>query len=168
MWTSIGSALLAGILAAGTPTGPIGPAGATWVAPLASGLRNVLQAFERPADAFAPGHRGVDLATAQGTPVRSIGEGTVTHVGEVAGVGSVTIDHRVVRSSYLPVDALVTEGEEVDAGQVIGIVSGTHCLASCLHLGLRKPAWEKVDATVDPYVDPIAWIRRIPVLKPLA
>jgi murein DD-endopeptidase MepM/ murein hydrolase activator NlpD len=168
MWTSIGSTLLAGILAAGTPASPIGPAGSTWVAPLASGLSSVLQGFERPADRFAPGHRGVDLAAAQGTPVRSIGEGTVTHVGEVAGVASVTVDHRAVRSSYLPIDALVSEGEKVNAGQVIGFVSGSHCSVSCLHLGLRRPAWEKLDATVDPYLDPIAWIRRIPVLKPLA
>lgn len=167
MWTSIGSALAAGILAAGAPAGPLGPAGASWVPPLASGFSSVLQAFDRPADRFSAGHRGVDLGTPQGTPVRSIGEGTVTHVGDVAGVGSVTVDHAVVRSSYLPVDALVAEGEKVNAGQVIGFVSGTHCPVSCLHIGLRRPAWERLDATTDPYLDPIAWIQRIPVLKPL-
>ena len=168
MWTSIGSTLLAGILAAGTPASFLDPAGSTWVAPLASGLSSVLQGFERPADRFAPGHRGVDFPATQGTPVRSIGAGTVTHVGQVAGVSSVTVDHRTVRSSYLPIDALVTEGQRVDVGQVIGFVTGTHCPESCVHLGLRRPAWESLDATVDPYLDPIAWIRRIPVLKPLA
>lgn len=164
MWTSIASTLIAGILAAGTPAGP---AGSTWVAPLESGLRGVTRLFERPADRFAPGHRGVDLGAPEGTPVRSIGDGTVSHVGEVAGVNSVTVDHRVARSSYLPVDAVVVEGESVTAGQLIGFVSGLHCTPACLHLGLRRPAWEARDSEADPYVDPIAWIRGIPVLKPL-
>lgn len=164
MWTSIASTALAGILAAGTPAGP---AGSTWVAPLESGLRGVVRLFERPADRFAPGHRGLDLRAPEGTPVRAIGDGTVTHVGDVAGVTSVTVDHEVARSSYLPLEAVVSEGESVTSGQLIGYVSGLHCTPACLHLGLRRPAWEARDATADPYLDPIAWIRGIPVLKPL-
>jgi murein DD-endopeptidase MepM/ murein hydrolase activator NlpD len=164
MRTSIASTLLAGILAAGTPAGPVG---STWVAPLESGLSGVVRFFERPADRFAPGHRGVDLRAPEGTAVRSIGDGSVSHVGDVAGVTSVTVDHRVARSSYLPVEAVVVEGQVVTAGQLIGFVSGLHCTPACLHLGLRKPAWEARDAEADPYVDPIAWIRGIPVLKPL-
>jgi murein DD-endopeptidase MepM/ murein hydrolase activator NlpD len=164
MWTSIASTLIAAILAAGTPAGP---AGSTWITPLESGLRGVVRLFERPADRFAPGHRGVDLGAPEGTPVRSIGDGTVSHVGEVAGVNSVTVDHQVALSSYLPVEAVVVEGESVTAGQLIGFVSGLHCTPACLHLGLRRPAWEARDAEADPYMDPIAWIRGIPVLKPL-
>ncbi len=164
MWTSIASTILAGILASGVPASP---AGSTWVAPLEAGLSAVLQEFQRPVDRFAPGHRGVDLRAPEGTPVRSIGDGTVSHVDDVAGVLSVTVDHRVARSSYLPIEAVVVEGQVVAAGQVIGFVSGLHCTPSCLHLGLRRPAWEARDAQTDPYLDPIAWIRRIPVLKPL-
>lgn len=164
MWTSIASTLLAAIVAAGTPAGP---AGSTWVAPLESGLRGVVRAFERPADRFAPGHRGVDIAAHQGADVVAIGSGAVTHVGEVAGVPSVTVDHGVARSTYLPVSAVVSEGDEVTAGEVIGFIAGAHCSEPCLHLGLRRPVWDRLDATADPYLDPIAWIRRMPVLKPL-
>jgi murein DD-endopeptidase MepM/ murein hydrolase activator NlpD len=109
----------------------------------------------------------VDLAAPAGTAVHAIGDGTVTHVGDVAGIASVTIDHRVARSSYLPIDALVDEGEAVTAGEVIGFVASGHCRQDCLHLGLRRPIWDIRDATSDPYLDPVAWIRRIPVLKPL-
>ena len=164
MWMTIGSALLAGMLAASSP---VGPGDTTWVAPLEAGLGTVLQGFQRPTDRFAAGHRGVDLPAANGTAVFSIGHGTVTHVGEVAGVGSVTVDHGRVRSSYLPVHAVVAEGDVVTPGAVIGYVSGSHCPVACLHLGLRRPAWETRDALSDPYLDPVAWIRRIPVLKPL-
>lgn len=165
MWTSISSILLAGIMAAGTP---ISPVGATWVPPLATGLSGTVHGFERPTNRFASGHRGVDFAAPIGTPVRSIGDGTITHVGKVAGVASVTVDHQVVRSSYLPIDAAVAEGDYVTAGDVIGFVAGQHCPVACLHVGIRRPAWERLDALTDPYLDPIAWIRRIPVLKPLA
>lgn len=164
MWMTIGSALLAGMVAAGSP---VGPGGTAWVAPLETGLGELLQGFQRPVDRFAAGHRGVDLPATDGMVVLSIGHGTVTHVGDVAGVGSVTIDHGVVRSSYLPVHAVVAEGDEVSAGAVIGYVSGSHCPVACLHLGLRRPVWEAWDALSDPYLDPVAWIRRIPVLKPL-
>jgi murein DD-endopeptidase MepM/ murein hydrolase activator NlpD len=164
MWLSIASTFLAGVLAAGSPAGPTS---ATWVPPLASGFGEVLQGFQRPPDRFAAGHRGVDLRADQGTPVLAIGDGAVWHVGEVAGIESVTIDHGVARSSYLPIDAVVDEGDDVTAGEVIGFVTGGHCITTCLHLGLRRPVWDVRDATSDPYLDPIAWIRRIPVLKPL-
>lgn len=166
MWTSITAAFLSGILTAGTP---VGPSASTWVPPLASGLTEVLQGFQRPENRFAPGHRGLDLAASAGSPVRSIADGVVTHVGEVGGVPSVTVDHRVARSSYLPIRATVEEGDDVAAGEVIGFVTsnGRHCQIDCLHLGLRRPAWERLDSTSDPYLDPLAWITRVPVLKPL-
>lgn len=166
MWSSLASTFLAGIVAVGAPAAP---PGASWVAPLASGLGSVLRGFERPVDRFAPGHRGVDFAAPVGTPVRAIGAGTVAHVGAVAGLVSVTVDHRVVRSSYLPIDPVVVQDQSVEAGQVIGYVSSSqrrHCPRSCLHLGIRRPAGTR-DSTADPYVDPIAWIGRYPVLKPL-
>ena len=163
MWTSLASTLITALVSIGAP----GVGG--WVAPLASGFATVLEAFQRPEDRFAPGHRGVDLAAAPGTEVLAIGAGVVTHVGDVAGTPSVTIDHHAVRSSYLPVDAWVTPGQSVSPGEVIGVIAqrGAHCPADCLHLGLRRPAWEALDAKQDPYLDPIAWITRIPVLKPL-
>ena len=164
MWTSLASTLIAGLIAVGMPTGATM---GTWVAPLEAGLSAVLQEFQRPADRFAPGHRGVDFSASPGTPVLAIGEGEVTHVGEVGGVPSITIDHGTVRSSYLPVDPSVEAGDHVAARQVIGKVGAdSHCPVHCLHLGIRRPVWEAREASVDPYLDPVAWIQRIPVLKP--
>jgi len=142
-------------------------AGSAWVSPVDGGLSGVIRPFERPVDRFGAGHRGVDLQVAAGQEVRSIGDGVVTFVGEVAGIRSVTIDHGPVRSSYLPVTAEVTLGQSVRAGEVIGTIEAGHCPSSCLHLGLRRPIWDRLDHETDPYVDPIAWITCIPVLKPL-
>ncbi len=142
-------------------------AASTWVYPVEGGRSAVIQPFERPVDRFAAGHRGVDLAAAEGGPVRAIGAGVVTFVGEVAGTSSVTIDHGAVRSSYLPVVAEVTLGQRVRAGEVIGTLTAGHCLNACLHLGLRRALWDRLDHESDPYLDPIAWITRIPVLKPV-
>jgi len=141
-------------------------AGSTWVYPVQAGPSAVIQPFERPVDRFAAGHRGVDLAADEGQPVRAIGAGVVTFVGEVAGTASVTIDHGAVRSSYLPVVAEVTLGQRVRAGEIIGALTAGHCPSACLHLGLRRPVWDRLDHESDPYLDPVAWITRIPVLKP--
>ena len=162
MWMSALQVMVTGMLLAGAP------AGSTWAPPLAAGWGEVLQAFERPTDRFAPGHRGVDLAARSGTPVQAIGGGEVTYVGEIAGVPSVTIDHHLVRSTYLPVAASVRVGQQVSLGQVIGSLNPTgHCSGPCLHLGVRRPAWEALDAEADPYLDPRAWIERVPILKPV-
>lgn len=148
-----------------------------WAPPLTSGFTGLQLGFERPLNRFAAGHRGVDLTAPVGTPVYAIGPGVITFAGDVARVPIITITHdrthdrtltTTVRSTYLPVDPLVRVGDEVVTGQRIGEVSarGKHCPVSCLHLGLRQTPWQLPDATTDPYLDPIAWIHRIPVLKP--
>lgn len=166
MWTTALTTVIAAALAAGTPG---------WVAPLESGLSTLLRPFERPADRFAPGHRGIDLATVPGTPVRAIGSGRVSFVGDVAGTPTVSLEHvePLLLSTYQPVTGSVEVGDRVDPGEVIGqLASGRggivgHCSSPCLHLGLRRQVWQALDATTDPYLDPRAWIWREPVLKPL-
>ncbi len=166
MWTAALSTFISAALAAGTPG---------WVAPLESGLSTLLRAFERPADRFAPGHRGIDLAAVPGTHVRAIGSGRVSFVGDVAGTPTVSIEHEdpFLVSSYQPVTGSVQVGERVIGGGVIGQLESStngivgHCATPCLHLGLRRQAWQALDATTDPYLDPRAWILREPVLKPL-
>ena len=142
-----------------------------WTPPLTTGWEQVLRAFERPDDRFAAGHRGIDFAAPPGAEVRASGPGRVAFVGDVAHTPTVSIahDHPPWTSTYQPVEALVAEGDRVDTGTIIGHLAahGAHCSPSCLHLGLRRPAWEARDATTDPYVDPWAWIERRPVLKPL-
>ena len=156
--------LTASFLALGSPA-------SGWIPPLTTGWQQVLRTFERPDDRFAAGHRGIDFAAPVGTEVRAIGPGRVAFVGDVARTPTVSIehDHPPWTSTYQPVEALVAEGDRVEPGTIIGHLSahGFHCSRSCLHLGLRRPAWEARDAMTDPYVDPWAWIQRRPVLKPL-
>lgn len=123
----------------------------------------VTRRFSAPASRWGPGHRGIDLAAASGQPVLAAAAGRVTHVGVVAGRGTVSVLHvGGVRTTYEPVRARVRRGDAVRESQVIGVVDergGSHC-SSCLHLGaLRGRA----------YLDPLALLRpgRV-VLLPLA
>ena len=113
----------------------------------------VTRRFQRPASTWGPGHRGIDLAASSGQPVLAAAAGRVTHVGVVAGRGTVSVLHAGgVRTTYEPVRARVHRGDTVRAGQRIGVVDGrggSHCPA-CLHLGaLRGHA----------YLDPLTLLR---------
>ena len=77
-------------------------------------------------------HGGVDIATAAGTPVRSIGDGTVVTAGFLTGWGNVVTvkhtlaDNTVIYSDYAHLSKiLVAKGEAVMAGKVIGEVGNT-------------------------------------------
>ncbi|MGW0473670.1 peptidoglycan DD-metalloendopeptidase family protein [Streptomyces coeruleorubidus] len=126
-------------------------AGRTW--PVGS-LPRVLRGWEPPATAYGPGHRGVDLAAAPGTPVRAVAAGRVSFAGRVAGKGVVSVEltgtgEPPLRTTYEPVTAAVEEGEEVESGEVIGTVdaTGSHCAVTCVHWGLRRG---------DTYVNPLS------------
>lgn len=131
-----------------TPAGP--PAPDTSVPPLARlwpvGLRpSVLRAWAPPPTPYARGHRGVDLAAAPGTPVRSVAAGRVSFAGRVAGRGVVAVELAgtgtpPLRTTFAPVRVMVKKGDEVAAGEVLGTVEpgGSHCETPCLHWGLRR------------------------------
>ena len=113
----------------------------------------VLRGWEPPADAYGPGHRGVDLAAAGGAAVRAVAAGRVSFAGRVAGRGVVSLEltgtgDPPLRTTYEPVAASVREGEEVAAGEVLGTVepTGSHC-TGCLHWGLLRG---------DVYLDPLS------------
>jgi len=85
----------------------------------------------------------VDLAARPGEKVVAAGPGIVGLAERVAGRGVVTISHSGgLRTTYLPVRALVRPGEVVAAGQVIGAVeeedAAAHCTTPCLHWGLLR------------------------------
>jgi murein DD-endopeptidase MepM/ murein hydrolase activator NlpD len=132
----LGSLLLA--LAVAPSTRAV--AGTTWVWPL-DPQPVVLAGFDPPDDRWGSGHRGVDLAGYAGQSVRSAGDGVVSFAGMLGGRGVVAVTHGALRTTYLPVDADVSVGQRVEAGDVIGTlgVVGGHCLPRiCLHWGLLR------------------------------
>ncbi|MFI9576941.1 M23 family metallopeptidase [Microbispora rosea] len=122
------------------PMGPPGEASG-WRWPL-SGPARPMRRFDPPPQRWLAGHRGVDLAARPGEKVVAAGPGTVGLAERVAGRGVVTIAHPDgLRTTYLPVRALVRPGDAVAAGQVIGVVeevAAAHCTAPCLHWGLLR------------------------------
>ncbi len=141
------------VVRAVSPTG-----GARWVWPLAPRPR-VVRAFDPPSARWSAGHRGIDLAAAAGDQVLAVDQGLVTHVGVIAGRGTVSVLHASgVRSTYEPVDGVVHEGEHVSRGEVVGVLSGPaghYAAADCLHLGARRG---------DRYLDPMTFLTRPKVI----
>lgn len=104
----------------------------------------VVRPFDAPASPWGAGHRGLDLAAVPGDGVLAVEAGTVTHVGTVAGRGTVTVLHADgLGSTYEPVAASVSVGARVAAGDVLGVLEDgavAHCgRRGCLHLGARTP-----------------------------
>jgi murein DD-endopeptidase MepM/ murein hydrolase activator NlpD len=122
----------------------------------------VVAGFEPPLSRYGAGHRGVDLAGSPGQAVRAAAAGRVTFAGSLAGRGVVVVNHGSTRTTYQPVEASVTVGTEVAAGERIGVLQtfGSHCSPdSCLHWGLIEG---------DTYLDPLTLVGDGPVrLLPL-
>ena len=136
-----------------------------WAWPLAPA--QITARFDPPEQEWSAGHRGIDMAARPGDLVRSIGEGTVSFVGTVAGTPVITIAHPVggLRSTYQPVDSALRLGDPVSIGSPVGNIArpkagvGGHCAGRCLHLGLRGPYG---------YLDPLTVLPRpAAVLKPV-
>jgi len=112
-----------------------------WAWPL-SPQPSIVRRFIAPERRWGPGHRGVDLAGHVGQPVHAVAAGTVSHVGVVAGRGTVSVLHPCgIRSTYEPVDPSVRVGQFVAQGATLGVLAaaGSHCVpAACLHLGALR------------------------------
>lgn len=119
-----------------TPQGARLPGRWSW--PL-SPQPEVVRPFLRPSSDYAQGHRGVDLQGRTGDDVIAVDAGTVSHVGVIAGRGTISVLHPSgLRSTYEPVAAAVTAGQVVARGQRLGVLTvvGSHCAPhACLHLG---------------------------------
>lgn len=99
---------------------------------------SVLRAFDKPAQNWLPGHRGVDLALSVGAEVLAAGAGTIAFAGPVAGTPVISIDHPDgIRTTYQPVHAQVVEGDSVAAGEVIGRLANPTDGWPGLHWGAR-------------------------------
>ena len=134
--------------APGTPIPSVPTIASTW--PVGSHPL-VLRGWEPPATIYARGHRGVDLATPAGAPVRAVAPGRVSFAGRVAGRGVVAIEltGTDLRTTYEPVTATVEKGDEVEPGEAVGTVeiTGSHCATTCVHWGLLRG---------ETYLDPLA------------
>lgn len=141
---------MTGMLAAAGPPATAGDGSWMWpVEGVGAGSPTLKGEFDAPDSDYGPGHRGIDLATLVGAPVRAVARGVVTFAGEVAGVGVVTVDHGTERSTYQPVSAAVSVGDQVEAGDLVGrvVLGPFHCSSPCLHLG-------RIATHDDRYLDP--------------
>jgi murein DD-endopeptidase MepM/ murein hydrolase activator NlpD len=130
--------------AAGTAAEPaegaaVTPVADRWVWPVGA-PGPPLRPFSAPATPYSSGHRGVDLASAAGAPVRSPADGVVSFAGVVVDRPVLSIQHADdLVSSFEPLTATVGVGDRVRAGQVVGTVGvGAHCSGRCVHLGVRR------------------------------
>lgn len=146
-------AVLAG-LALAAPPGALADSGWRW--PLRGA---VIATFETGPDRFAPGqHRGIDIAAAAGTPVRSACEGRVSFAGFAATAGrTVSVACGPLTASYLHLRSMdVRAGSRVEAGARLGEVGTSgrpRRHAVHLHFGVR---WTGRRGA---YVDPLSLLR---------
>jgi murein DD-endopeptidase MepM/ murein hydrolase activator NlpD len=115
----------------------------------------VIRPFEEPAGPYGPGHRGLDIAASQGTPVRAAQAGVVAFAGKVAGDRHVSVDHPDgVRTTYSFLGSVAVQvGRRVAKGELIGTAGVGHpgTEASHLHFGARYAGR---------YIDPMLLLER--------
>ncbi|OBC12822.1 peptidase M23 [Gordonia sp. 852002-50816_SCH5313054-c] len=154
------SALLIGVPSLASARPP------TYTAPLVP-KPTVVTGFDEPDQRWHAGHRGVDLAVADGAQVLAAGDGVVRFAGEVGGKSTVSIQHPDgLITTYEPVRPTVRRGDRVSRGTAIGTALAGHpgCPATaCVHWGARRGAGRTAD-----YVDPLGLLGAVRVrLKPL-
>lgn len=107
----------------------------------------VVDPFRAPPSRYGPGNRGVDYATAPGTPVTAAAPGVVAFAGQVAGSLHVTVHHADgIRTTYAFLASIsVRRGQRVAAGDELGRTGES------LHWSARAGA---------AYLDPLALLAR--------
>jgi murein DD-endopeptidase MepM/ murein hydrolase activator NlpD len=117
-------------------------------------VRNLQSVFGDPRDAGRRQHEGVDIFARRGTPVVSASDGIVLRVGETDLGGRVVWIWDVSRGLRLYYahlhEQLVTTGQRVNAGDVLGTVGNTGNARTTpphLHFGI----YERGTGAIDPY-----------------
>lgn len=118
--------------------------------PTAESRPQVIRPFEKPAQRWSTGHRGVDLAVPENDRrVYAPAPGKVVFSGTVVNRKVLVIAHPDGRrSTFEPMDEALPVGTTVAAGEVIGTVAGTansnserpyrRCSTLCLYWGVRQ------------------------------
>lgn len=152
----------------GPPPSPASAAAAsqaqpTWLTPVPA--MEIVEAFDPPSQVWLRGHRGIDVVTVRGEPVRAPAAGTIRFRGSVSGTATLSIEtNSGYVISFQPAKSTMTRGDAFPAGAEIGTVTqGGHCDDSCLHIGV----WKSVG--VKSYTDPTAFFgQEQSILLPLA
>lgn len=131
--------------------------------PLPSGV--VSQRFGEHPAWYAPyglaGHEGLDLAVPTGTPVFAAHDGTATvRLGSPTYGNYVTVQSEAVDTLYAHLsDVTVRQGQDVHAGDVIGLSGNTgRSFGPHLHFGVRPVPVDK-DNGFKGWVDPEGWLQ---------
>ena len=118
--------------------------------PTAESRPRVIRPFEKPAQRWSAGHRGVDLAVPENDRrVYAPAPGKVVFSGTVVNRKVLVIAHPDGRrSTFEPMDEALPVGTTVAAGEVIGTVAVTaggtserpyrRCITVCLYWGVRQ------------------------------
>jgi len=115
---------------------PLAVPGPSWAWPVAA-PHAIVRPYLAPATPYGPGHRGIDLRTADGV-VTAPAPGVVHFAGIVVDRPVLSIRHPGgLISSYEPVESPLAVGATVRRGDVIGSVVPGHCASPCLHFGVR-------------------------------
>ncbi|MDF7663769.1 peptidoglycan DD-metalloendopeptidase family protein [Bifidobacterium sp. ESL0763] len=99
----------------------------------------VIRRFDAPANRWGPGHRGVDLAAPEGTPLTAPTSGIISFVGLVAEKSVVSIRHGRLTLTFEPAQTVLPPGTPLVKGAPFATVAGIsdHCTAICVHWGVK-------------------------------
>lgn len=132
---------------------------------------SVINHYRQSETPYSAGHRGVDYEVSLAQGVFAPADATVHFVGKVVDRQLISLSHDdQLLSSFEPVCSLLTKGENVQKGQLIGEVCEgdqtyqPHCESlSCLHFSIRKngeylsPLWftgQLEPSRLLPWMDP--------------
>jgi len=158
---------LCGALAAAWPWGRADvraqagePCTAGMVMPVHNGT--IVAQFDKPAQTWMAGHRGVDILAKEGDELVAPATGVISHAGKVAGKSTVSIRVRSFTLTFEPAQTSLPVGTSVLRGKPFATVVGRsdHCDGACVHWGIKVSKGN--------YADPERWltpqsIRLVPV-----
>ena len=127
-----------------------------WQLPVTPGVYHLTSRFGDCSGLWSHCHTGLDFAAPSGTPIHAIANGTVTEVGYAGSYGNrtiVTLEDGTELWYAHQTAYLVTTGQQVRAGEVIGSVGSTgNVTGPHVHIEVRPGAGDPVD----PYAAMIA------------